>query len=65
MALVSNHRQLVDAAAWKRRVCKQVDGTVPGVMKRETGGSGLGEKPLEILVSLWEVGLEGYHRTLN
>uniref|UniRef100_A0A4W5M959 Si:ch73-173h19.3 n=1 Tax=Hucho hucho TaxID=62062 RepID=A0A4W5M959_9TELE len=53
-----SHRQGVDKAAWRRRVCQQVDGTVPGAMSRETGGTDLGANLPEILVNLWDVGLE-------
>jgi hypothetical protein len=35
-----------------RRVWKQVDGTVPDAMRRETGGAGLGQNLPEILVNL-------------
>ena len=37
------HRPRVDVAAGRWRVCKQVDGTVPVVMRRETGGAVPGE----------------------
>jgi hypothetical protein len=60
-----NHRQRVDAAVWRCKACKQVDGTVPGAMRRETGGTGLGENLPEIRVYLCDIGLEGNHRTLN
>ena len=55
----------VDAAAQRRRFCKQVDGSVPGAKRRETGGVSLGENLPEILVNLWDVGLEENHWILN
>ena len=60
-----SHRHGVDEAASRRRVCQQVGGTVPGAMSRETGGTGLGANLPEILVNLWDVGMEGNHRTID
>jgi hypothetical protein len=64
IALVFSHQQRVDASARGRRAYKQVDGTVPGVM-RETGGVCYGKYLPQVLVYLRDVGLKGNHRTLN
>jgi hypothetical protein len=42
-----------------------MDGTVPGVMRRNTCGAGLGEYLPQVLVNLQDVGLNGNHKTLN